>query len=89
MLTSSVELKAPVPLPGGGSKLSAFTFLDGGNAWGAQGASIGSNGMRYSYGMGFAWSSPVGALKGSAGFPIGRHALDWYQPLQMQFETVF
>ncbi|WP_028229866.1 BamA/TamA family outer membrane protein [Paraburkholderia mimosarum] len=89
MLTITAELKLPVPLPDGGNRLNAFTFVDGGNAWGAQGASIASNGMRFSYGLGLAWNSPVGALKVSAGFPIGRKQFDRYQPFQMQFEAVF
>ncbi|WP_051390776.1 outer membrane protein assembly factor BamA [Paraburkholderia mimosarum] len=89
MLTTTAELKLPVPLPDGGNRLNAFTFVDGGNAWGAQGASIASNGMRFSYGVGLAWNSPAGALKVSAGFPIGRKQFDRYQPFQMQFEAVF
>jgi outer membrane protein insertion porin family len=89
MLAGSLELKVPVPFMGGNKGLNAFTFLDGGNAWGAQGASIGSNGMRFSYGMGFAWNSPVGTFKLSVGFPIVRHEFDQYQKVQFQFETVF
>jgi outer membrane protein insertion porin family len=45
--------------------------------------------MRFSYGAGFAWNSPVGALKFSVGLPIVRHQFDKYQKFQMQFEAVF
>jgi len=88
MLTGSMELKLPLAGNGNDRKLGAFTFLDGGNVWGGQSGSTGSNGMRFSYGAGFAWHSPVGSFKVSAGFPIVRHETDRYQTFQMQFETM-
>lgn len=56
-----------------------FTFLDGGNVWGSEGNSIGANGLRYGYGLGLAWISPIGPLKLSLGFPAVNHTGDQYE----------
>ncbi|RKT13720.1 outer membrane protein assembly complex protein YaeT [Paraburkholderia sp. RAU2J] len=89
MLTGNVELKAPVPGLRRDDRLGVFAFIDGGNVWGTQGPSVGANGVRFSYGAGFAWNSPIGSFKISAGFPITRHDFDNYQKIQMQFATKF
>ncbi|WP_168665629.1 outer membrane protein assembly factor BamA [Paraburkholderia sp. SG-MS1] len=89
MLTGNVELKAPVPGLRRDDRLGVFAFIDGGNVWGTQGPSVGANGVRFSYGAGFAWNSPIGSFKISAGFPITRHNFDNYQKVQMQFATKF
>ena len=48
-----------------------------------------ANGLRYSYGAGLEWISPIGPLKLSVGFPIVRHADDKYQVFQFQIGTSF
>ena len=69
--------------------LRVFTFVDGGNVWGDWGQSLGANGLRYSYGAGLEWISPIGPLKLDVGFPITKHTGDQYQKFQFQIGTAF
>ena len=87
MLAGSIELKAPFKTLGPESRVAAVAFVDGGNAWGAGGSTVGSNGMRFSYGTGLAWDSPIGSFKVSLAMPLTRHRFDRYQKIQMQFQT--
>jgi outer membrane protein insertion porin family len=89
MVVGNIELTFPLPGTGYDRTLRVFTFVDGGNVWGDEGASIGSNGLRYSYGFGLAWISPIGPLKLSLGFPIVKHEGDQYQKFQFQIGTAF
>jgi outer membrane protein insertion porin family len=54
-----------------------------------EGNSNGANGLRYSYGAGLEWISPIGPLKLSLGFPVVKHATDKYQKFQFQIGTSF
>ncbi|WP_090686383.1 outer membrane protein assembly factor BamA [Paraburkholderia phenazinium] len=89
MLAGSVELTFPLPGTGYDRTLRIFTFVDGGNVWGTEGNSTGANGLRYSYGTGLEWISPIGPLKLDFGLPIVRHAGDQYQKFQFQIGTSF
>jgi len=91
MVVGNVELTFPLPGTGYDRTLRVFTFLDGGNVWGNApgGASIGANGLRYGYGVGLAWISPIGPLKLSLGFPLQKHDGDHYQKFQFQIGTAF
>ncbi len=89
MVVGNIELMFPLPGTGYDRTLRVFTFLDGGNVWGTEGNSIGANGLRYSYGVGLAWISPIGPLKLSMGFPITKHEGDQYQKFQFQIGTAF
>ncbi|WP_321800448.1 outer membrane protein assembly factor BamA [Caballeronia sp. J97] len=89
MLVANIEMTFPLPGTGYDRTLRVFTFVDGGNVWGDEGNSTGSNGLRYSYGMGLEWISPIGPLKLSLGFPIVRHSGDTYQRFQFQIGTAF
>nr|WP_175802178.1 outer membrane protein assembly factor BamA [Burkholderia anthina] len=89
MVAGSVELTLPLPGSGYDRTLRVFTFVDGGNVWGTEGSSTGTNGLRYSYGAGLSWISPIGPLKLSLGFPIVRHSTDKYQKFQFQIGTSF
>lgn len=89
MFAGSVELHFPLPQIARKNGVSALAFVDGGNVWGAQGPSVGANGMRFSYGVGLAWNSRFGSVKTSVGFPIVRHQFDRYQKIQLQFDAVF
>ena len=89
MVVGNIELTFPLPGTGYDRTLRVFTFLDGGNVWGTQGNSIGANGLRYGYGMGLAWISPIGPLKISLGFPLQKHTGDQYQKFQFQIGTAF
>ena len=89
LLAGSIELTFPLPGTGYDRTLRVFSFLDAGNVWGDEGNSIGANGLRYGYGVGLAWISPIGPLKLSLGFPLTKHDGDQYQKFQFQIGTAF
>ncbi|WP_028219498.1 outer membrane protein assembly factor BamA [Paraburkholderia oxyphila] len=90
MVVGNIELTFPLPGTGYDRTLRVFTFVDGGNVWGDEGnTSTGANGLRYAYGVGLAWISPIGPLKLSLGFPIVKHEGDQYQKFQFQIGTAF
>jgi outer membrane protein insertion porin family len=89
MVVANVEMTVPLPGTGWDRTLRVFTFMDAGNVWGNEGNSTGANGLRYSYGAGLEWISPIGPLKLSLGFPVVRHATDKYQVFQFQIGTSF
>src|SRR6202012_5721338 len=89
---ANIELTFPLPGTGYDRTLRVFTFLDAGNVWGDPGqggTSTGANGLRYGYGVGLAWISPIGPLKLSLGFPVVKHNGDQYQKFQFQIGTAF
>ncbi|KAA0082151.1 outer membrane protein assembly factor BamA [Trinickia soli] len=92
MVVGNIELTFPLPGTGYDRTLRVFTFFDGGNVWGQSAPGIsttGSNGLRYGYGVGLAWISPIGPLKLSLGFPVQKHNGDQYQKFQFQIGTAF
>jgi outer membrane protein insertion porin family len=89
MVVANVEMTVPLPGTGWDRTLRVFTFMDAGNVWGNEGNSTGANGLRYSYGAGLEWISPIGPLKLSLGFPVVRHTTDKYQVFQFQIGTSF
>ncbi|HEY4351749.1 MAG TPA: BamA/TamA family outer membrane protein, partial [Paraburkholderia sp.] len=92
MAVGNIELTFPLPGTGYDRTLRIFTFFDGGNVWGDPGqggTSTGANGLRYGYGLGLAWISPIGPLKISLGFPLVKHTGDQYQKFQFQIGTAF
>jgi outer membrane protein insertion porin family len=89
MVVGNVELTFPLPGTGYDRTLRVFTFFDGGNVWGNVGDSIGANGLRYAYGVGLAWISPIGPLKLSVGLPLQKNTGDRYQKFQFQIGTAF
>ncbi|WP_429404886.1 outer membrane protein assembly factor BamA [Paraburkholderia sp. GAS82] len=89
LLVGNIELTFPLPGTGYDRTLRIFTFFDGGNVWGTEGNSTGANGLRYSYGTGLEWISPIGPLKLDFGLPLIKHAGDQYQKFQFQIGTSF
>jgi outer membrane protein insertion porin family len=92
MAVGNIELTFPLPGTGYDRTLRVFTFLDAGNVWGDPGqggTGSGANGLRYGYGLGLAWISPIGPLKLSLGFPLQKHEGDQYQKFQFQIGTAF
>ncbi len=78
------------PMPGSGLDRSfrISLFLDAGAVW-ADGEKVKFSDMRYSTGLGFSWSSPIGPLKFSFGYPLKKKADDEAQNFQFQIGTVF
>ena len=84
-IVSNVEYTVPVPGSGVDKTLRVFTFVDGGNAFGQNINLV----LRYSYGLGISWISPLGPLKFSYGIPIKSQPTDNIQRLQFQVGTAF
>ena len=78
------------PMPGSGSDRSfrLSTFVDAGAVW-ADGEDIDLADLPYSAGLGFFWSSPMGPLKFSIGYPLKKKDGDESQTFQFQLGTVF
>jgi outer membrane protein insertion porin family len=84
-IVSNVEYTFPVPGSGTDKTLRLFTFVDGGNAFGENINLV----LRYSYGLGLSWISPLGPLKFSYGIPYKSQPTDNIQRLQFQVGTAF
>ncbi len=78
------------PLPGSGTDRSfrVSAFFDAGQVWGEE-QDLKFGDLRYSTGLAFSWSSPVGPLKFSLGFPLNAKKDDDIQRFQFQLGTVF
>jgi outer membrane protein insertion porin family len=83
-IVTNVEYTFPVPGSGVDKTLRLFGFADGGNAF--QDINLV---LRYSYGVGLSWISPLGPLKFSYGIPIRSQPNDNIQRLQFQVGTAF
>ena len=84
-IVSNLEYTVPVPGSGVDKTLRVFGFVDGGNAFGQNINLV----LRYSYGLGLSWISPLGPLKFSYGIPIRSQPTDNIQRLQFQVGTAF
>jgi outer membrane protein insertion porin family len=84
-IVTNIEYTVPVPGSGTDKTLRAFTFIDGGNAFGQNLNLV----LRYSYGLGISWISPLGPLKFSYGIPYKSQPTDNIQRLQFQVGTAF
>jgi outer membrane protein insertion porin family len=84
-IVTNVEYTFPVPGSGVDKTLRLFTFVDGGNAFGESINLV----LRYSYGLGLSWISPLGPLKFSYGLPYNAQPTDNIQRLQFQVGTAF
>jgi outer membrane protein insertion porin family len=84
-IVTNIEYTVPVPGSGVDKTLRVFGFVDGGNVFGQQMDLQ----LRYSYGLGLSWISPLGPLKFSYGVPINATPLDNVQRLQFQVGTAF
>ncbi|MBU3577137.1 outer membrane protein assembly factor BamA [Polynucleobacter sp. UK-Kesae-W10] len=84
-IVGNVEYTVPVPGSGIDKTLRVFTFVDGGNAFGENINLV----LKYSYGLGVSWISPLGPLKFSYGIPYKSAPTDNIQRLQFQVGTAF
>ena len=84
-IVANGEYTFPVPGSGADKTLRLFTFVDGGNAFGQNINLV----LRYSYGLGLSWISPLGPLKFSYGIPYKAQPTDNIQRLQFQVGTAF
>jgi outer membrane protein insertion porin family len=84
-IVNNVEYTVPVPGSGVDKTLRVFGFVDGGNVYNQNINLV----LRYSYGLGLSWISPLGPLKFSYGIPIKALPTDNIQRLQFQVGTAF
>jgi len=84
-IVTNLEYTVPVPGSGADKTLRLFGFVDGGNVFGQNMNLV----LRYSYGLGLSWISPLGPLKFSYGIPIKSLPTDNVQRLQFQVGTAF
>jgi outer membrane protein insertion porin family len=78
------------PLPGTGMDRSfrMSAFVDLGTVW-AESDKANFGDLRYSTGLAFSWSSPIGPLKFSLGVPLKKQDGDELQKFQFQLGTTF
>ena len=78
------------PMPGQGKEKSMrlSVFADAGYVWGPD-DKVQASDLRYSAGLAFSWSSPVGPLKFSLGQALKKKDGDKTQKFQFQLGTVF
>lgn len=84
-IVTNLEYTVPVPGSGIDKTLRVFSFVDGGNVYTDTINLV----LRYSYGIGLSWISPLGPLKFSYGIPVNSLPTDNIQRLQFQVGTAF
>ncbi|CCD29546.1 Outer membrane protein, OMP85 family [Candidatus Glomeribacter gigasporarum BEG34] len=84
----NAEISVPLPKTGFDRMLRVFAFVDAGNVWDEKQTPRLSD-IRYSYGLGLTWISPIGPLKFSWGFPIVKKAGDAYRRFEFTIGTSF
>ncbi|MBI1907387.1 MAG: outer membrane protein assembly factor BamA [Rhodocyclales bacterium] len=88
LVAANAEYYFPLPGTGKDRSFRVSVFLDAGYVWG-EGGKVDFGDMRYSTGLGFSWSSPVGPLKFSLAAPLKKQSGDDIQRFQFQMGSVF
>ncbi|HRP96252.1 MAG TPA: outer membrane protein assembly factor BamA [Rhodocyclaceae bacterium] len=88
LVVGNVEYYFPLPGSGMDRSFRMSLFVDAGYVWG-EGQKVNFGDMRYSTGLAFSWSSPIGPLKFSLGHPLKKDREDETQRFQFQLGTVF
>ncbi|MDR2154650.1 MAG: outer membrane protein assembly factor BamA [Burkholderiaceae bacterium] len=86
--TLNTEFIMPFPGMSNDRTLRLFGFVDVGALYG-DGEKIGSDGLRYSTGLGFSWISPLGPLRFAFAVPLRKKPGDRIQRMQFQVGTSF
>lgn len=87
-VSGSAEILFPFPGAQQDRSLRLAAFIDGGQVYGA-GQKFNVGDLRYSAGLGIAWSSPFGPLKLSFAQPLNNKSGDRIERLQFNFGTAF
>lgn len=88
LVAANAEYFFPLPGTGKDKSFRVSVFVDAGYVWG-EGGKVDFGDMRYSTGLGFSWSSPVGPLKFSMARPLNKKPGDDVQKFQFQMGSVF
>ena len=86
LFTASAEFLFPLPGTGNDKTIRTFLFLDTGNVFDD---TVNFGDLRYSFGMGINWLSPIGPLKLSLGYPLRKQPGDDPQRVQFQIGAGF
>ncbi|MCJ7839140.1 MAG: outer membrane protein assembly factor BamA, partial [Burkholderiales bacterium] len=87
-LVGNAEVLFPMPGTGMDRSMRLSLFVDAGQVWGA-GEKMSLSDLRYSAGLGFNWTSPVGPIRLSYGFPLNIQEGDRVQRMQFLLGQVF
>jgi outer membrane protein insertion porin family len=87
-LIGNAEVLFPMPGSGIDRSMRLSVFLDAGQVYGTD-EKMNLSGLRYSTGVSFIWTSPIGPLRFSYGRPLNAKADDKVQHLQFQLGQVF
>ena len=85
---ANAEYYFPMPGQGKDKSMRLSLFADAGYVWGPD-DKVQASDLRYSAGLAFSWSSPVGPLKFSLGQALKKEDGDRTQKFQFQLGTVF
>ncbi len=93
-LVTNAEFFFPMPGAGVDRSFRISAFFDAGYVWGRDPVTgkeqkMGMDDLRYSTGLAFSWSSPIGPLKFSFGHPLKKEKDDDVQRFQFQLGSVF
>ena len=87
-IIGNAEFYFPVPGSGTDRSFRLSAFLDAGQVYGED-QPLELSDLRYSAGLAFSWSSPIGPLKFSLGWPIRKKPEDRTQRFQFQLGSIF
>ena len=87
-VNGSAELLFPVPGTTLDRSMRLGTFIDGGQVYGPS-DKVDLSQLRYSYGLSFAWNSPVGPMKFSMAWPVHERPGDDLQRFQFTLGYAF
>ncbi|MEQ6290451.1 outer membrane protein assembly factor BamA [Vogesella sp. GCM10023246] len=89
-MSGSAELLFPFPGMRDNRSLRASVFFDAGTVWDDKDTSVtATDALRYSTGVGLAWLSPIGPMKFSYAFPLGKKEGDDVQRFQFLLGQTF
>ena len=83
-VVGTAEILFPMPGAANDKSLRLSAFIDAGQVYG-EGEKVELSQLRYSTGLGLAWSSPFGPLRLSLGIPLNKKPGDSVQRLQFTF----
>ncbi|MCB1887020.1 MAG: outer membrane protein assembly factor BamA [Rhodocyclaceae bacterium] len=87
-IIGNAEFYFPVPGSGRDKSFRISAFVDAGQVYG-EGEPLKLSELRYSSGLAFSWSSPIGPLKFSLGWPLNKKEGDRTQRFQFQLGSIF
>lgn len=88
-IVGNIELLFPLPGMEKEKSVRLGAFVDGGAVYGQGGQVTGSDGMRYSTGLGLTWFAPIGPIRLSWARPLNKQPQDKIQNIQFTLGSMF